>query len=155
MWYRRKFKLWFWKPRFKKLGEKVSLHPSVLIRGAKNIEIGNKTNVNHGCKLLGSGGLTIGEGSMLAYEVIVFTDTRKFMGEIPLKSRKGRIVKPVFIGNDVWIGARALIMPGVRINNHAIIAAGAVVTKNIAEWEIVGGNPAKKIGSRLEASKDE
>ncbi|HBK72106.1 MAG TPA: acyltransferase [Flavobacteriaceae bacterium] len=146
---RKYIKVSFWKQYFKTTGENLVIHPSVLIRGAHNISIGNNVNINHGAELYGAGGLTIGNGSMIAYHVMIFTDSRKFKSDQLLKSLKGRIVKPVKIGEDVWIGAGALIMPGVIIANHAIIAAGSVVTTNISEWEIAGGNPAKKIGSRI------
>lgn len=56
---------------------------------------------------------------------------------------------PVQIGNDVWIGSNAIIMPGVSIGNGAVIGAGAVVTKDVGSYEVVGGVPAKHIGWRL------
>ena len=50
--------------------------------------------------------------------------------------------KPVHIGDDVWIGGRVIILPGVHIGSHSIIGAGAVVTKDVPEWAIAAGNPA-------------
>jgi acetyltransferase-like isoleucine patch superfamily enzyme len=58
------------------------------------------------------------------------------------------IEKPIIIGNDVWIGANAVILKGVEIGDGAVVAAGAVVNKPIAAYEIWGGVPAKKIGQR-------
>ena len=136
-------------PRFKQLGKNVDIHPSVEIRTPENLIIGDNTNINHGSEIYAGGGVLIGSGTMLAYEVFVMSDSRTFLGEIPLKEQKGRIIKPVQIGDDVWIGARATILPGVKIGNHAIVAAGSVVTKNVNDWEIVGGNPAKVIGKRI------
>lgn len=149
---RKKIKKSFWKLFLGELGVNVTIHPSVLIRGAENIKIMNNSNINHGCEIYGAGGITIGKGTMIAYEVMIFSDTRMYKSSEPLKSLKGRLQKPVVIGNDVWIGARTIIMPGVIINDHAIIAAGSVVTKNVGQWEIHGGNPAKKIGMRIEKS---
>ncbi len=126
----------------------MEIHPSVEIRFPEMVSIGDNTNINHGSELYGGGGITIGSGTMVAYEVFIMSDSRTFLGETPLKDQKGRIRKPVEIGNDVWVGARATIMPGVKIADHAIIAAGSIVTKNVYEWEIVGGNPAKVIGNR-------
>jgi acetyltransferase-like isoleucine patch superfamily enzyme len=57
--------------------------------------------------------------------------------------------EPVIIGNDVWIGSRVTILPGVKIGDGAIIGASAVVTKDVEPYSIVAGNPAKKIGSRM------
>ena len=149
--WRKKWKAYFWSHYLKSIGEKPSIHPTVLIRSAENIEIGDNVNVNHGCELYGGGGLKIGNGSMIAYNTMIFTDSRKFKSKEPLKKIKGRIKAPVTIGNDVWVGAGAIILPGVTIEDHAVIAAGAVVTSDVKEWAIVGGNPAKVIGNRLEA----
>ncbi len=148
--FRKKMKMFFWRRFLISTGKNVVIHPSVLIRGAENIVLKNNVNVNHGSELYGAGGLTIGEGSMIAYNVMIFTDSRKFKSQKPLKSLKGRIVKPVVIGDDVWVGAGAIILPGVIIANHAIVAAGAVVTSDIDEWNIVAGNPAKKVSTRLD-----
>lgn len=147
--FRKRWKAFFWSHYLKSVGAKPSIHPTVLLRGAENIEIGNNVNLNHGTELYGNGGISIGDNSMLAYNVMVFSDSRKFKGKELLKSIKGRDLAPVSIGADVWIGAGAIIMPGVQIADHAIVAAGSVVTRNVGEWEIVGGNPAVVISSRL------
>ncbi len=134
---------------FAEMGKNVTIHPTVYIRNPEGISIGDNSNINHGSELYGAGGINIGKGTMVAYNVTIMSDSRTFKGTKPLKARKDRLRLPVNIGDDVWIGARAIIMPGVKINDHAIVAAGAVVTKEVNEWEIVGGNPAKKISSRL------
>lgn len=148
LYFRRKLKLWFWKPYLKSVGDGSQIHPSVLIRNPEFISIGNNTNINHGCKLFGGGGITIGSNTMIAYDVKVFSDSRNYKTQHLLKSEKGRIKKEVFIGDDVWIGAGSIILPGVIVADHAIVAAGSVVTKKVNEWEIIGGNPAKPIGNR-------
>jgi acetyltransferase-like isoleucine patch superfamily enzyme len=135
---------------FKWMGKNVTIHPSVYIRNPEGISIGDNSNINHGCELYGAGGIKIGNGTLIAYRVTIMSDSRTFKGVMPLKERAERIKKPVEIGDDVWIGTGAIIMPGTIIKNHAIIAAGAVVTKNVEEWDIVGGNPARKISSRLD-----
>ena len=147
---RKRWKAFFWRRFLKRLGAQPSIHPSVLIRGAENIEIGNNVNINHGSELYGAGGLTIGDGCMIAYNVMIFTDSRKYKSNQPLKSLRGRIKDPVCVGADVWVGAGAIILPGVEIGDHAIIASGAVVTKNVGQWEIAAGNPAVVVGSRVE-----
>lgn len=55
---------------------------------------------------------------------------------------------PIAVGDMAWIGARAIVLPGVTIGTGAVIAAGAVVTKDVAPWTVVGGNPAREIGRR-------
>jgi maltose O-acetyltransferase len=65
-------------------------------------------------------------------------------------NRQGNTEKrPVEIGDDVWIGARAVLLPGVKVGDGAVIAAGAIVTKEVAPYTIVGGNPARVIKSRV------
>lgn len=141
------------KSKMKYCGKNVVIHRNVEIRGVENISIGDNTNINHDCELYGGGGIEIGSGTMLAYYVTVLSDFRSFRGKEPLKAkeRQGkRIRKKVLIGDDVWIGTKALILPGVQIADHAVVAAGSVVTKNVSEWEIVAGNPANVVGNRLE-----
>lgn len=148
---RRKCYLSMLRYKARHLGKQVTIHPGVYIRNPENLIVGNRTNINHGSELYAAGGITIGDDSMIAYRVMIMSDTRTYMGSKLLKKRGERITKPVLIGNDVWVGAGAFILPGVVIADHAIIAAGSIVTKDVEEWSIVGGNPAKVIGSRLDA----
>lgn len=139
--------------KFKSIGEKVDIHYTVEIRNPEGIEIGSNLNINHGCELYGGGGISIGSGTMIAYNSLIFSDYRDYRGVLPLKdpSRLSKRIKRfVRIGNDVWVGANVIILPGVEIADHAVVAAGSVVTKSVKEWEIVAGNPAKSIGFRNE-----
>jgi maltose O-acetyltransferase len=131
-------------------GEKVTIHYSVYIRNPENLKVGDNSNINHGSELYCAGGVEIGKGSMISYHVVIMSDTREFMGVESLKGRTNRIKRKVEIGDDVWIGTKAMILPGISIGNHAIVAAGSVVTKNVKEWEIVAGNPARHIKFRNE-----
>jgi len=138
--------------KLKSCGEQVTIHPNVEIRGHQNIEISDHVSINHNSELYGGGGIYIGKGTMLSYYVTILSDSRTFMGEEPLKAatRKGqRVYKKTTIGRDVWIGTRAIILPGVTVHDHAIVAAGSVVTKDVQSWDIVAGNPAKVVGNRL------
>ena len=157
------FKLWkstmgyIHRIKLKSCGTEVSIHPNVIIRAHENIEIGNQVSINHNSELYGGGGIRIGDDTMLSYYVTVLSDSRSFLGKEPLKSparMKDRIRRHTEIGRDVWIGTKATIMPGVKINDHAIVAACSVVTKDVESWDIVAGNPAKKIGSRLDEPKE-
>lgn len=145
---RKKLKVVFWRNYLQEIGENVTIHPSVLIRNPEGICIGDNSNINHGCELHGRGGLKIGSNTLLAYNIIIFTDTRVFRTEALLKSVRGRLDTPVVIGDDVWIGANVLIMGNVQISDHSVIAAGSVVTKSVPPWAIVAGNPAQVIGYR-------
>jgi acetyltransferase-like isoleucine patch superfamily enzyme len=149
--FRKKLFLYAISDKLKFIGEKVEIHYTVEIRNPENIEINSNSNINHGCELYGGGGISIGSGTMIAYNTLVFSDYRDFKGILPLKHPdrlSKRVKRFVRIGNDVWIGANVIILPGVEIGNHAVVAAGSVVTKSVREWEIIAGNPAKSIGFR-------
>lgn len=96
----------------------------------------------------GSGGLTVGDDVRMGPNVIIYTHNHRFEStDVPL-FRQGLDYAPVKIEDDVWLGARVTILPGVTIGRGSIIAAGAVVTKDVPPYAIMGGVPAKQIGSR-------
>lgn len=87
---------------------------------------------------------------MMGPDVVILTHTHVTSRiDIPMGQQGGEI-RPVTVGNDVWIGMRSIIMPGVNIGNGVIIGAGAVVTKDIPDYAVVGGVPAKIIRFRNE-----
>lgn len=93
--------------------------------------------------------VTIGDNVMMGPDCHIFTASHEYSRtDIPMIQQGYSERKPVIIGNDVWIGIRTVIMPGVHIGNGAIIAAGAVVTKDVPDYAVVGGVPAKVIRFR-------
>lgn len=92
----------------------------------------------------------IGNYVRIASEVFIITNNHKFNDPEKPIYLQGRQHRSINIGNDVWIGKRAMIMPGVNIGDGVVVAAGAVVTKNIPPYSVVGGVPAKVIGKRGE-----
>lgn len=89
------------------------------------------------------GPLEIGDNVMMGPDVVILTHTHNIdRQDIPMGHQGSRIAK-VTIGNDVWIGMRSIIMPGIKIGNGAVVGAGAVVTKDVPDFAIVGGVPAK------------
>lgn len=116
----------------------------------KGIKVGDELHVSDHCYLDCSGGLTIGHGVTISEGVSVFTHEHDLAGigswrENPINYH------PIEICGNAWIGAGAKIMPSVkRIGNGAVVAAGAIVTKDVLDNEIVAGNPAKSIGRRHE-----
>lgn len=122
---------------------------------ASDVVIGEGTYINSG--IIASG--TIGAWCSIAYNVLIgpvehrtdFWTTSPFRAHtLGLDGSKvtAKDVLPPVIGDDVWIGANAVILRGVNIGDGAVIAAGAVVTRNVPKYEIWGGVPAKKIGER-------
>lgn len=95
--------------------------------------------------------VTLGENVMIGPECLIYTENHNFKRtDIPMCKQGVSEVKPVSIGDDVWIGARVIILPGVTIGNGCIIGAGSVVTKDIPEYVVAAGNPAIVKKRRME-----
>jgi acetyltransferase-like isoleucine patch superfamily enzyme len=107
----------------------------------KNLTIGKRVFINSGCKFQDQGGISIGDDVLIGHNVVIATLNHSFDPE----HRGDLVPRRVQIGNKVWIGANATILPGIKIGDGAIIAAGAVVTKDVAPLTVVGGVPAKLI----------
>ncbi len=126
-----------------KFGERVSLLMGTRFDCKGNLEIGNHCAINEYCRFDTRGGITIGNSVSISAEVCILTAGH----DIYSPNFKG-FTKEVVIGDFVFIGTRAMILPGVKISKGAVIAAGAVVSKDVPEYAIVGGVPAKQIGDR-------
>lgn len=116
-----------------------------LVGSYKNLELGNNTEINTGCFLLAKDKIIIGENSTLAYQATILTSANPNGPYNKLVRLYPSIKKPVIIGENSWVGARATILPGIRIGNYSIIAAGSVVTKDVPDYTVVAGVPAKVI----------
>lgn len=105
----------------------------------KNLHFGKRVFVNSGCKFQDQGGITIGDDVLVGHNCVIAT-----LNHEPNPDRRADMIPaPVNIGNKVWIGANVTILPGVSIGEGAIIAAGAVVNKDVPPRTVVGGVPAK------------
>ncbi len=112
-----------------------------------DLVIGDNSGVGVNCRL--GGNITIGDNVMMGPECIFLPHNHKFDRlDIPMCQQGFSEPKPIRVGNDVWIGTRVIVMPGVTIGDHSIIGAGAVVTKDVPDWAIVGGVPAKVLKMR-------
>ena len=127
------------------IGEKVDdefrLFPPFFTDFGKNIHLGKNVFINAGCKFQDQGGIFIGDNVLIGHNVVMATLNHNE----DVKKRGNLIPAPINIGNDVWIGSNATILSGVSVGDGAIIAAGAVVTKDVKAKTIVGGVPAKYI----------
>lgn len=111
---------------------------------SKNIRIGKNSRINKGVYIQGRCGVDIGENVILSTRVMIF-DSGLDMNLITSSNNLPHIESFVKIENNVWIGAGAIVIPGITIGHHSVIAAGSVVTKDVAPYSLVGGNPAKFI----------
>lgn len=130
------------------VGPGVSIRGPLGIGNPANTFFGEDLSINPGFVCKGRGKLTVGAHVHMGEHITIITDNHNFEKPEHLPYDSVRIVGDVTIGDCVWIGDRALILPGVNIGEGAIIAAGAVVTKDVPPLTIVGGNPAKEIRSR-------
>jgi acetyltransferase-like isoleucine patch superfamily enzyme len=104
-------------------------------------KIGKGVFINHACSFLDLGGITIEDDVLLGPRVNLVTENHP----LDPASRKDLICKPIVIKRKAWIGAGATILPGVTVGENAVVAAGAVVSKDVPANTIVGGVPAKHI----------
>ncbi|MGE7883259.1 maltose acetyltransferase domain-containing protein [Bacillus sp. NPDC094077] len=131
------------KELFGTTGDNIHLESSFRCDYGYNIHVGENFYANFDCTILDVCRVDIGVNCMLAPGVHIYTATHPLD---PVERISGsEYGKPVTIGDNVWIGGRAIINPGVTIGHNAVIASGAVVTKDVPDNVVVGGNPAKII----------
>ena len=120
------------------LDASVRMFPPFYTAFGKTTRVGKEVFINFGCTFLDQGGITIEDGVFIGPEAKILTEGHP--EEPALRHRL--LVKPVVVRRNAWIGAGAMILPGVTIGENAIIAAGAVVTKDVPDNAIVAGVPA-------------
>jgi maltose O-acetyltransferase len=132
---------------FKKVGKDVTILKGVDFGSGLNIVIGDYSSLNKGCWIAND--TIIGDDVMMGPEIIILSGSHNFdRTDIPMREQGAPPRRPVTIGDDVWIGTRSIILPGVSIGSHTIVGSGSVVTKDLPEWAIVAGNPARIIRYR-------
>ena len=126
------------------LGRKSVVESYCCINNAVgDVTIGDHTRIGIHCTVIGP--VCIGSNVNLAQGITVTALNHNFEDTTKRIDEQGISTKPVVIGDDVWIGANAVILPGVTIGQHVVVAAGAVVTKDVPDNCVVGGVPAKEI----------
>ena len=116
-------------------------------RTGKQITIGDNSRLGENCKLVGK--VTIGKNVIMGPNCILWTRNHAFdRMDIPMLEQGFYDEQPIVIGDDVWIGGMITILPGFTIGEGSIVGACAVVTKDVPEYAIVVGNPARLIKSR-------
>ena len=117
------------------------LFPPFYTDFGRNIRIGRNVFINAGCHFQDHGGVTIGDGCQIGHNVVFATLNHGLRPE----ARSHTWPAPIVLGRNVWVGSNATILQGVTIGDNAVVAAGAVVTKDVAANTVVGGVPARII----------
>lgn len=142
-WFRRKIAPYI----FFKCGKDVIIKTKAYFGTGSQLIMGDRSQLGENLKA--EADLILGDDVLMGPDVIMLSSSHAFdRMDLPINRQGARPRHPIFIGNDVWIGTRTIILPGVRVGDHAIIGAGSVVTKDVPPLAIVGGNPAKFIRSR-------
>ena len=126
--------------KLKFCGNNVSLSPGLFVDCPDCLVLEDEVSFGHNVTIMAPGGVTIGRGTMIAAQTCIITVTHNSQA---LVMRETALVKPVVIGEEVWIGAGAIILPGVTIGDNSIIGAGAVVTCNVPPHNVFVGVPAR------------
>ena len=132
------------------IGPNPSISPNATFAQPQNIEIGARVRIGARCVIWGGVGtakVRIGDDVLFGPEVLITAATYRYNDGAPV-TQQASDEADVVIGHDVWLGARAIILPGVTIGDGAIIGAGAVVTKSIPAMAVAVGMPARLVGTR-------
>ena len=127
----------------RKVDDSFRMFPPFYTDFGKNITIGKDVFINSGWHFQDQGGIQIGDGALIGHNVVLATINHALE---PEENRKNHYA-PIKIGAHVWIGSNATILPGVTLGEYAVVAAGAVVTKDVPPLTVVGGVPAKILKS--------
>lgn len=130
------------------VGENLDVNKRVYLGFGRGIRIGSDTGLGNNADLHGP--LVIGSHVMISPEVMIHTRNHRISDlDTPIGEQGYTSYETVTIEDDVWVGARSIILPGVTIGRGSVIGAGAVVTKDVPPFSIAAGNPARVVGSRL------
>lgn len=135
----------------KEIDKTFRMFPPFYTDCGKNLHIGKHVFINSCCQFQDQGGIHIGDGALIGHSVVLATLNHDLNPE----KRADLYPKPIRIGKNVWIGAHATVLQGVTIGDGAIVAAGAVVTKDVPAGATVGGVPAKPIVKKEHKSQEE
>ncbi len=142
-----KIRYFFVKRILKTCGKDVIVKNGCYFGDGSRLSVGDRSQLGQNARLNGS--ITIGKDVLMGQDVVIMATSHAYDRiDIPMNQQGEKKEKPIIIGDDVWIGTRVIIMPGVKIGSHSIIAAGSVVTKSCEPYSIIGGVPAKLIKVR-------
>ncbi len=140
-------RVFFAKKIIKKIGKNVNIETGAIF--TPNVEIGDNSSIGVKAEIVSS--VKIGNNVMMGPEVVIYSLNHKFQDRDKTIIEQGYSEDEIVtIEDDVWIGRRAIILPGVTVKKGTVIGAGAIVTKSFPEYSVIAGNPAKVIKTRGE-----
>lgn len=127
----------------REVDETVTLFPPFYSDFGKNITLGKRIFINAGCKFQDQGGVVIGDDCLIGHNTVMATLNH----DLSPGKRADMLPAAINIGRNVWIGSNATVLPGVTIGDNAVVAAAAVVTRDVPENSVVVGSPARVVRS--------
>lgn len=147
--YKRFFRTIYRKNDFKHLGHHVIFSEHFVCNNYPLTSVGNNTYFANNCSIMAyDDEIIIGDNCLFGQYVTLWGADHKYMDKDKLIREQGINTGKIIIGNDCWLGERVIVMKGVSIGNGCVVGAGAIVTKDIPEYAIAVGNPAKVIKYR-------
>jgi maltose O-acetyltransferase len=128
---------------FAEVGVGAWVEPPFFCDYGSNIAVGDRFYANAGCTILDCARVTIGDNALFGPNVQLYAATHPV--DASLRRDGLEYAAPITIGDDVWIGGAAVVLPGVAIGDRAVVGAGSVVTRNVAADAVVAGNPARPL----------
>lgn len=144
------FRVWFQKRKIGSIGLNSEIRPYCTIIGTRNVIIGNNVIIPNGTTLSNFPGndesiIHIEDDVLLGPNVAIYSSTHNYQNiEVPIKNQGYRVARTT-LKNGCWIGINSVILPGVTIGKNSVVAANSVVTKDVPDYTVVGGAPAKII----------
>ena len=123
------------------IAESVTLFPPLTADFGRNLRLGERVFINSGCRFQDQGGITVGDDCLIGHDVVMATLNH----DMDPSRRADLHPAPIVVGNRVWIGAKATVLPGVTIGEDAVVGAGSVVTKDVPAGTVVVGSPARVV----------
>ena len=130
-------------------GRDVTIERGCHFGSGRHIRLGDRSGIGINAEVYPH--VTIGRNVMMAPDVLLITENHKFTDTaIPMRDQGYFDFRPITVEDDVWIGQRAIILPGVTLGQGCVVGAGAVVSKDVPPYAVAVGNPARVVKSRLE-----
>lgn len=137
---------------FQRLDGMCWIQPGVTFVQSNRLSIGKHFGCNTGSYINAIGGITMGDYVLIGSNVTISSGMHDIEGRNPPVFARPTLPKPIYIEDDVWIGAGAVIMPGVTLRKGTVVGANAVVTKATEEYGVYAGVPARKIRERTDGA---